>query len=95
MRRLQLQREPLCVFCKARGKVTAATVADHITPHRGDAQLFWDNNNLQSACKLCHDSSKKEIEHKGYSTEIGVDGRPVDKKNHPVYRKSQSGGGHK
>lgn len=24
-----------------------ATVVDHITPHRGDKKLFWDEGNLQ------------------------------------------------
>jgi hypothetical protein len=32
----QLQKEPLCGFCERQGKVTAATVADHIAPRRGD-----------------------------------------------------------
>jgi 5-methylcytosine-specific restriction enzyme A len=93
MRRLQLQRQPLCALCEARGKVTAATVVDHVIPHQGSKQLFWDSNNFQSACKPCHDSLKKQIEHRGYSTEIGVDGWPTDR-SHPVYgKKVKSRGG--
>ena len=34
-------------------------IADHIQPHRGDAALFWDENNLQCLCKTCHDSTKQ------------------------------------
>ena len=36
----QLQSEPLCRFCHERGRVTAATVADHIEPHRGNWNEF-------------------------------------------------------
>lgn len=32
-----------------------AAVVDHITPHRGDQELFWDENNWQPLCKGCHD----------------------------------------
>ena len=31
------------------------TVVDHIVPHRGDARLFWDEDNWQPLCKSCHD----------------------------------------
>jgi 5-methylcytosine-specific restriction protein A len=85
MRRLHLQRQPLCAFCERRGVTTAATIVDHIVPHKGDAKLFWDTNNYQSACKTCHDSVKAQIERSGFSKEIGLDGWPTDP-NHPVYR---------
>ena len=47
-----LAKEPLCVFCQREGKLTPATVVDHITPHKGNLDLFFDDNNLQSLCKL-------------------------------------------
>lgn len=50
-----LMKHPLCVHCEQRGRVTAATVVDHITPHKGDRHLFWDRDNWQSLCKPCHD----------------------------------------
>ena len=34
-----------------------AKEVDHIIPHRGDMQLFWDVANWQGLCKSCH--SKK------------------------------------
>lgn len=37
-------------------------VADHITPHRGDRDLFYDRANLQCLCKLCHDGAKQREE---------------------------------
>ncbi|WP_327198035.1 HNH endonuclease [Sporanaerobacter acetigenes] len=28
---------------------------DHIEPHKGNEDLFYDINNLQSLCKSCHE----------------------------------------
>jgi 5-methylcytosine-specific restriction enzyme A len=53
-----LAKHPLCGMCQARGLVTAATIVDHIVPHKGDARLFWGPNNHQSLCKDCHDGPK-------------------------------------
>jgi len=39
----------------ADGKFVAATVVDHVIPHRGDAALMWDKSNWQALCKHCHD----------------------------------------
>lgn len=55
LRRRFLQENPLCVECKKVGRLTAATVVDHIIPHKGDEKLFWDEDNLQALCKSCHD----------------------------------------
>ncbi|MBB5714763.1 HNH endonuclease [Sphingomonas aerophila] len=47
------------------GRVTADTlqlVADHKIPHRGDERLFWDESNVQTLCKPCHDSRKQRAE---------------------------------
>ncbi|MEG0049160.1 MAG: HNH endonuclease signature motif containing protein [Clostridia bacterium] len=37
------------------GRLTFATVVDHIVPHRGDGELFWHKENWQPLCKDCHD----------------------------------------
>ena len=37
-----LKEHPLCVECLKNGRVVTATVVDHITPHRGNPILFWD-----------------------------------------------------
>ena len=50
-----LQLNPLCVKCMEHGILSPATVVDHIVPHRGDQQLFWDEKNWQPLCKDCHD----------------------------------------
>lgn len=80
-RAYQLSIEPLCRKCSALGVVKPATVADHIIPHRGDEHLFW-NGDLQSLCDHCHNSAKKAEEARGYSTDIGADGLPIDPR-HP------------
>lgn len=41
-------------------------VIDHIRPHRGDAKLFWDPENLQVLCKSYHDSEKQKQEQRDY-----------------------------
>lgn len=55
-----LRSHPLCVMCEAEGRVTVATVVDHIVPHRGDQKLFWDKSNWQSLCKRHHDSDAQK-----------------------------------
>jgi 5-methylcytosine-specific restriction enzyme A len=59
-----LQSNPLCVMCLAMtpSKVTEANVVDHIIPHKGDKELFWNESNWQALCKRHHDTDKAEIE---------------------------------
>lgn len=57
-----LLSHPLCVYCDRLGRVTAATVVDHIEPHRGDMTLFWDRSNWASLCTTCHSSVKQREE---------------------------------
>jgi 5-methylcytosine-specific restriction endonuclease McrA len=71
----QLKTFPLCKYCHAAGRITLATIADHVDPHKGDLKLFWYGP-LQSLCKQCHDSRKQKEENKTYVVEIGLDGWP-------------------
>jgi 5-methylcytosine-specific restriction enzyme A len=51
--------------CQMCGRVEAQTrllVADHKIAHRGIAELFWNDANLQCLCKPCHDSAKQRLE---------------------------------
>ena len=81
--RAYLTRNPLCVMCTAVGRTSLATVVDHIVPHRGDPELFWDEaNNWQGLCKTDHDAAKKELEMSGRLRGCDVHGRPLDP-NHP------------
>lgn len=54
-----LRDNPLCVKCKTNEKLVEATVVDHIVPHRENQKLFWDKNNWQALCKLCHDKKTR------------------------------------
>jgi hypothetical protein len=48
-------------MCLRQGVYTAATVADHVTPHKGDATLFW-HGKLQSLCASHHSRDKQREE---------------------------------
>ncbi|MDR9857860.1 HNH endonuclease [Paenibacillus sp. VCA1] len=49
-----LRNHPLCKHCQDNNKLTEATRVDHIIPHKGNRQLFWDRNNWQPLCESCH-----------------------------------------
>lgn len=49
-----LRDHPLCVECTARGRTVLASLVDHIRPHAGDQQSFWDQSNWQALCASCH-----------------------------------------
>lgn len=53
-RRTFLSSHPLCRRCEGDGTITAASVVDHIRPHKGDQALFWDTTNWQPLCAPCH-----------------------------------------
>lgn len=57
-----LREHPLCVMCQAEGRVTVATVVDHIEPHRGDRSLFWRRSNWQPLCATHHSRDKQRQE---------------------------------
>lgn len=60
--RAHRQAHPLCVGCYEADKVRAATLVDHIIPHKGDQTLFWDRTNWQSACDHCGNAIKQQLE---------------------------------
>lgn len=69
-------------MCKAQGYRTLATVVDHVKPHKGDLSLFWDPNNRQSLCKVCHDSAKAIEERRGIVVGCDASGVPLDPGHH-------------
>lgn len=54
VRKMYLKENPLCVECLNLGIITPATIVDHIEPHKGDYDKFWDEDNMQSLCEKCH-----------------------------------------
>ncbi|EGT0677694.1 MULTISPECIES: HNH endonuclease [Citrobacter] len=91
-----LRAHPLCVMCHEQGIVTAATVVDHIIPHKlkealrsGDGQaiakaqkLFWSRKNWQGLCKQHHDSTKQRMEKRGAVIGCDENGIPLDQNSH-------------
>ena len=59
-REVFMAAHPFCAVCGA-----PATDLDHIRPHKGDAELFWDTANWQALCVSCH-SRKTAKEDGGY-----------------------------
>lgn len=84
-RAIFLRNHPLCNSCSLTERPVKADVVDHITPHKGDQVLFWDEGNWQALCYNCHNSAKQRLENRGYDSAVGLDGWPTDEK-HPVNR---------
>lgn len=84
-RRMFLTYHPRCRMCEERGKLMRSEVVDHIVPHRGDVDLFWDEGNWQALCASCHNSDKQKFEKTGRIEGVRPDGTPIDA-NHHWYR---------
>ena len=67
VRRIVLARDPFCSMCpdtpdsppQALSTVVHHVIAarKYIDQHGGDESLFYDETNLQGACKPCHDAT--------------------------------------
>src|SRR5262252_8071566 len=79
----QLMIEPLCRLCLEAGRVTPATVADHVEPHRGDYTAFRLGQ-LRSLCADCHNRHDRTNSPRA---PVREDGTPSDP-NHPWNRPS-------
>ena len=65
-----LRDNPLCISCNEIGLIEPATDVDHIIPHKGDMDLFWDPDNHQGLCKSCH-SRKTATEDSSFASREG------------------------
>jgi len=63
VRKLFLTQHPLCIICQSEGVITTATIIDHIIPHKGNQDLFWDESNWQPLCKFHHDQKTGSRDH--------------------------------
>jgi len=54
LRAAYIARHPLCEICFKLDQIKEARVVDHVEPHRGNEQLFYDNDNLMALCVPCH-----------------------------------------
>lgn len=60
-----LSEHPWCAECQRQSAHIPAAEVDHITPHRGDMELFWNPKNWQGLCRRCH-SQKTAREDGGF-----------------------------
>ena len=77
-----LAAHPLCRKHQEIGRTALAVLVDHIRPHRGDVELFWNEANWQGLCKTDHDAAKAELESTGRIRGCDVHGRPLDPNHH-------------
>lgn len=76
LRLKRLRNEPLCRMCKVEGRVTAATVPDHIKPLALGGEDV--DENIRCLCASCHDRvTREEFGLKPPKPQIGEDGWPV------------------
>jgi 5-methylcytosine-specific restriction protein A len=61
-RDVYLAQHPLCIACHNQGIVQAAQVVDHIIPHKGDYDLFWDVDNWQPLCATHHNAKTNSMD---------------------------------
>lgn len=78
----QRRVEPLCARCLAEGRVTPATIADHVEEHNGDRMAF-EFGELQSLCFACH--NRKTFGQFGDQPRLtfGADGWPIENRGLP------------
>ena len=55
-----------------------SAVVHHVKAHKGNLDLFFDLDNLQSVCWACHSGDIQSIEKRGFDVTIGDDGWPID-----------------
>lgn len=78
LRHAHASANPLCRFCLITEDISPVDVVDHVKPHKGDLDLFFDPDNLQSLCKHHHDSAKQMIEAGKNVVTYGLDGYPIE-----------------
>ena len=49
-----LADDPWCVECRKAGVLEVAVDIDHVLPHEGDPERFWDRGNLAGLCRGHH-----------------------------------------
>lgn len=61
----------VCVTCEKNGIAKMAECTDHIIPHKGNMELFWDKNNWQPLCLNCN-SEKATKEEGGFGNKMVI-----------------------
>lgn len=81
----QLQAEPLCRACMARGRVTEANVCNHMDKDAKATEEGFFAGPFSSLCAPCHDAGEQKGESAGYTAEADASGWPTDPR-HPANR---------
>ena len=68
--------QPICVACKAKGRVTVATQVDHIVALVNGGED--DHDNRQALCEECHEAKTRRDLGQRERPRIGLDGWPVE-----------------
>ena len=71
LRQIQLSKYPLCVACHAEGRVTPATVVDHLFPWSHISEEAFYINRFQSLCAT-HHATKTQLERHGIYRAFGI-----------------------
>ena len=69
LRKNILYKYPTCQRCQTYGYLTAGVDVDHVQPHRGNSDLFYNLSNLQTLCRSCH-SWKSQREGDEYDSDL-------------------------
>ncbi len=77
LRKQLFAAEPLCRMCRDKGRVTVATIADHIVPLAKGGPRY-DITNLQPLCPDHHHTKTMADQGKRAKVRIGLDGWPCD-----------------
>lgn len=74
LRNTFIKQNPWCAICDKNGKVTLATVVDHIKPRVYFPELSYIKSNMQSLCAECH--GRKTVEE---MKQRKKDSKPLDR----------------
>lgn len=83
IRSAQLSAEPLCQACAQLGRITPATVCNHLDKDSKSTVDGFFAGPFSSLCAPCHDAGEQKAESAGFTAEAGLDGWPLDP-SHPA-----------
>ncbi|MFD1199568.1 HNH endonuclease [Brucella gallinifaecis] len=70
------------VLCIGKGNVPDAPVANHKVPHKGNRELFFNLDNIETVSKQVHDSIIQREEKSGRVIGSSEEGMPIDQSHH-------------
>ena len=80
-----LRMHPVCDLCTQEGQTYEATIVHHLVECRpGDPDAAFWLGPFQAVCKKHHLQIHGWPAMREYDTAIGLDGLPLDRRNHPL-----------